>query len=130
MSNVSLAKLLRDFSQHRCVFENRPTKYKFGTLNYGEIPGTLNSADGDPWDVFAPGYSYSLRTGKEYKPIGILGIFYLSNGNHKIAVRLSIPGFDKIKAMNEIKRYCKRYSEYTKICGVFVPHHKQRNRLM
>ena len=47
-----------------CVFENRK---KFPFKNYGEIPKTCNPADGDPWDIFAPGYHIKIPRDKKYK---------------------------------------------------------------
>lgn len=104
--------------------EYRIKKYKFGTLNYGEIPGLYNLADGDPWDVFAPGYEKIIPINKPYKVKEIIGIFMLENGNHKIAVRLFLPGFDFIRAHKEIIKYCKNYSQKTKIKGKWIQFYK------
>ena len=54
--------------------EKRPKKYKFGSKNYGEIPGWINKSDGDPWDVFAPGYAYDLKINKQYKIKSVIGV--------------------------------------------------------
>ena len=65
-----------------------------------------NKSDGDPWDVFAPGYSYTLSTSNSYRIKKILGILLLENGNHKIAVKLyasQAPGFNYKRAMKEIQ---------------------------
>lgn len=103
----------------RCHFEDRKKKYKFGIKNYGEIPKMLNIADGDPWDVFAPGYDY-MPMYKLYKIKKIIGIYLLQNGNYKIAVKLYKPGYDDNVAKRDIETYCKRYTEYTKIKGDFI----------
>ena len=102
------------------VFEDRPQKYKFGTKNYGDIPGFLNAADGDPWDIFAPGYTKSLSLDKKYKIKDIMGVLLLKNGNHKIAIRLYVPNYDPIKAVAEIKRYCARYVAEQGIPGKYI----------
>ena len=107
-------------SKYKCILENRPLKYKFGTYNYGEIIGLRNKADGDRWDIFAPGYGKELPFFNEYKIKSILGIYLLSNGNHKIAVTLYLPGFDSKQATKEIREYCNNYTNYTKIDGKYL----------
>lgn len=107
-------------SKYKCILENRPLKYKFGTYNYGEVVGLINKADGDRWDIFAPGYGKELQFFKKYKIKSILGVYLLSNGNHKIAVKLYLPGFDSKQASKEIDCYCKNYSNFTKIIGKYV----------
>ena len=47
---------------HVPIFGNQ-NKNVFGLKHYGEIPKTINKADGDPWDVAVPGYN-SLPIGK------------------------------------------------------------------
>ena len=104
------------------VFEDRPTKYLFGTLNYGDVvPPYINGADGDPWDVFAPGYDMRLSFERTYLVSGVMGVFHLENGNHKIAVRLREPGFDPLRAEAEIETYCRDYSRHTGVRGRFLP---------
>lgn len=116
-----LRKLLDNPDKHTCVFEQRPKKYKFGTHNYGEIPKWYNHADGDPWDIFAPGYNNNLMTNKPYYIDKIVGVFVLEDGNHKIAVRLkNIPIHSKQYEQNIIDKYIKNYSGYTKIKGVYM----------
>lgn len=105
---------------HKAIFEKRPMKYKFGTFNYGEIIGLRNNADGDRWDIFAPGYNGELPLYKEYSIKDIVGIFVLENGNHKVAIKIHTPGYDNKKAKKEIRDYCKNYSKYTKIKGYWV----------
>lgn len=104
-----------------CTFEKRPKKYKFGVSNYGEIKSWINSADGDPWDVFAPGYKMNIEINKPVRIEKVIGIFLLENGNHKIAVRVkNIPITSSSFEKKQIQKYCKEYSNYTKINGTFV----------
>lgn len=94
------------------AFEDRPQKYMFGCNNYGEVPGFYNVADGDAWDVFAPGYAFKqLRTDVCYKVRCIIGYLKLQNGNHKIAVRLHENGYCGQSSAEEIERYCKVYTK-------------------
>ena len=82
-------KSVIDSKKHRAVFENRPKRYMLNCNNYGDIPGLTNRADGDPWDVFAPGYTYkALHIGKPYQIKDIVGYLRLDSGNDKLAVLL------------------------------------------
>jgi hypothetical protein len=116
-----LKRLLKNPHKYTCIFENRPTKYKFGTYNYGEIPMWYNRADGDPWDIFAPGYKYKLEHNVPYVIDKIIGVYFLENGNHKIAVRLKHLQVDSQKYEKEIiNKYTKKYTHYTKIRGQYL----------
>ena len=87
----------------------------FGCHNYGDIPGLLNRADGDPWDVFALGYGYKeLQIGKPYEIRNILGYLRLENGNDKIAVRLYWRGFELASAREEVRRFTQKYTRRVK----------------
>ena len=119
---VSLKKIINLLLEKKCKvkMEYRKKKYKFGSLNYGDVPGFYNLADGDPWDIFAPGYENELPLDRFYKVKGIIGIFMLENGNHKIAVKLYVPGYSKNRADSEIKKYCKTYTLKTKHVGKWI----------
>lgn len=103
-----------------CIIENRPKKYLFGTKNYGEVIGFRNKADGDRWDIIAAGYNKYLDRYKPYKIKDILGVFLLENGNHKLIVKLDIPGYDKIYSNIELQDYAKKYMKYTKVNGYMI----------
>lgn len=105
--------------KRKIVFENRPLRYCFGTKNYGEVPGTFNPADGDPFDVFAPGYSRRLPFGKPYVCKDVIGVFKLENNNDKIAVRIFAPGYDEEVAKRDIRNYCERYTRFTRKRGTW-----------
>ena len=116
-----LNKLVNDPHSHKCKFEHRPAKYKFSAHNYGEIPKWHNRADGDPWDIFAPGYKQHLQINRPYIIDKVIGVFMLENGNHKIAVRLkdfSITSNNYEKDI--IKSYTKKYSKHTKVKGKYI----------
>lgn len=120
---VTLEHVLENIENNRnhpIVFEYRPAKYMFGTLNYGEVKGWKNSADGDCWDVFAPGYVAPLPYGVPYFAQSVLGVLKLENGNHKIAVRVDAPGFDAKRARREIERYVYMYTVRTKKAGMWI----------
>ena len=107
--------------EYKAVFEKRPRRYMFCCKNYGDIPGLLNRADSDPWDCFAPGYEFrELTIGKKYKIKDIMGYYKLKNGNHKIAIQVYVPGFDKDKAKREIMNYCDKYTKGVRVEGEWV----------
>lgn len=115
---MNIHTLLKILPTLFCVFEYRPRKYMFGLNNYGDIPKMINKADGDPWDVFAPGQK-KMDIGKKYKIKKCLGILFLSDGNHKIAVDVT-GNVDTQKALDEIDVYVKLYCDYVEITGHFV----------
>ena len=113
--------ILRHASQLSVVFEKRPKKYMFGCHNYGDIPGYINEADGDPWDVFAPGFEFrELKIGSKYKIKKVIGYYKLKNGNDKIAIRVFCPEYNEDNAKKEIKRFCALYSKRVKVPGKWV----------
>lgn len=95
------------------VFDARPRKYKFGTRNYGEVAHEWrNAADGDRWDVFAPGLPRALPTGRPFRVRAVLGVLWLPNGNHKIAVRLAADQglYNETRAREETARFVNEYT--------------------
>jgi inorganic pyrophosphatase len=124
----TVIKKLPNSNINMVFLEYRPVKWMFGVKNYGEIRNIkninetyINKADGDPFDVFVPGYNRKLKLDTSYKVKNILGIFWLKNGNHKIAVGLYVPGFDYNTAIQQIKSYCTKYSTTLKKEGWWIP---------
>lgn len=114
-------KLCIKSNVYKCTLQDRCSKYKFGTNNYGEIIGLKNRADGDRWDIFAPGYFGKLKTNSPFLIKSVIGVYKLENGNHKIAVRLYKSGFCETYCNREIQRFCSTYTNGTKVKGVWVP---------
>ena len=106
--------------RHMVILEHRPKKYLFGTLNYGEITGWYNSADGDCWDVFVPGMKRRLPLKTPMKVKEILGVLFLENGNHKLAVQVYYPNFDNDAAEQEITQYSKIYTQKMNKLGFWM----------
>lgn len=117
--------MLRHITLLNAVFERRPPKYMFGTQNYGDIPGTLNCADGDPFDVFAPGTATKLKIGEPYRIVRVYGVYMLEDGNHKVCVGVKHAPIDVQRARAEVRRYCTRYTAFTRVKGEWVPMHRQ-----
>ena len=93
------------------IIENRPKKYMFGAKNYGELPGTINKADGDPWDVIVPGYD-KLERNKLLRIKKIEGIIFLSNGNHKLIYDIYHDQKRSKHWKNQIKTYATKYKKF------------------
>ncbi len=109
---VDIGTVFKEITNGRpVVFENRSEGNLFGIKNYGEIPGLLNSSDGDAWDIVCPGYTNRLPFKTEYKVKEILGYLHLDNGNHKTFVRLVEEGggFDEKLMYSQLTTYVCRY---------------------
>ena len=126
---AKLETVVKNLVNECVVLQARPLKYKFGCLNYGEVvrEDWRNCADGDKWDIFAPGYNTVLPTGVVMQVERVLGVFLLSNGNHKIAVRLkcSEPYSDR-RANDETRRYVMEYTRRMRLIGTYVPYYTVR----
>jgi len=111
-------KKLLTTSELYCKLEERPTRYMFGTNNYGEIINTINPSDGDPWDIIVPGYE-KLEINKEYKIKKLEGVIEMPNGNHKLIVDIFIDNirFSKKHIINEIYTYRRLYNRICKRRG-------------
>jgi len=116
----SFEDVMTQINSRSVVMEDRPPKWKFGTLNYGEVVDMVNKADGDCWDVFAPGYDRFLDVDVQMPVKNVIGYLKLNNNNHKIAVQLYQKGFDQERALAEIKRYCFNYTCYANKNGRWV----------
>lgn len=114
-------RLSAERGRPRITFQHRPEQYMFGCHNYGEIPSLRNRADGDPWDVFAPGYGFhALSDQRPYRVKDVIGYLRLKNGNDKLAVLLYVPGFDENDAKEEISRFVRSYTRSV-VKGYWVP---------
>lgn len=114
---VDLSYVLNHLPCANVTLQPRPKKWMFGTLNYGEVESNwFNRADGDRWDIFAPGYESTIAAGS-YRCTSVLGVFILSNGNHKIAVRIDHPGFSQSRSRSEVRRYVQQYCKRMGLAG-------------
>lgn len=104
---------------HAVQFEQRPARWKFGCLNYGDAPGLLNVADKCAWDVFAPGVRVRLPYKTRFAVKAVLGVLILVNGNHKIAVELRDVAPDRAQVRADIAAYCAGYTRSLRIPGRF-----------
>lgn len=115
---VDLGHVLRRLPGKSVRLEPRPARWKFGCLNYGEVAENWhNAADGDRWDVFAPGYEAPLPTNTLYTVREVLGILKLENGNHKIAVRIATPGYRADRADREVGCFAQEYTRRMRLRG-------------
>ena len=116
---ITLDDLLPQLVDSTVRLEKRSLWWKFGALNYGEVTENwYNRADGDRWDIFAPGYDRELPVGR-YTCTGVIGVLLLSNDNHKIAVTIDVDGYCPHAAAREIKRYQNTYCRRMRKGGVW-----------
>lgn len=115
----SFKYMIKNINNKFCTLEYRIPKYMFGAKNYGDIPGYINAADGDPWDVMIPGYS-KLPINKKFKIKKLEAILFLPNGNHKFFIDI----YSNLKRNKDIKveieRYKNLYHKYTKLKGIVI----------
>lgn len=104
-------EFLNKRSNIKCKIENRNM---IGCLNYGEIPGTLNPADGDPWDICAFGIKKRLPIDKLYIIEYFIGELVLPNGNHKLIPKLKDISIDKEQFCYDIILFKNIYEKYKK----------------
>ena len=76
---------------------------------FAEFKDYMNPHDNCLWDAIIPGYEHRLKPDSHYKSQKIIGMLLLSDGNHKIAVRVNKPGYNKSKAKKDIKTYVNNY---------------------
>ena len=62
-----------------------------GIKNYGEVIGFRNRADGDRWDIVAPGLPKELPQGEPLPLSSVIGVVLIKGGNHKLVVELAPP---------------------------------------
>lgn len=88
--------------------------------NYGEIPGYINAADGDPWDIIVPGYP-ELDFGVPVKLKKLLGVYTIPNGNHKLIIDVySKHTRDEDLFRREINTFRRKYDKHNKLRGSVI----------
>lgn len=92
----------------------------YGIDNHAEFINYMNPHDKCLWDAIIPGYSKKLKGGVKYKTTDILGIFYLKNGNHKIAVKINEPGYNSCKSKRDLILYMKTYNKFVPVYGEWI----------
>ena len=108
-------------SKFKLITENRKELgFKtYGIDNHAEFVNYHNPHDNCLWDAVIPGYKEHLPFNKKYISKKIIGVLWLSNGNHKIFVRLNTLnyGFNKNLIDKQIKNFIKNYLKINKGLG-------------
>lgn len=121
---VSLRKLLfmlRD-PLHIAMEDREKLGYRtYGIKNQAEFPTLLNRSDNDPWDVILPGYKKRIRK-KHFCAHVVIGILYVSNGNHKLFMRIPYPGYSSKQAKIDMNVYKAEYSRQNPQVGTRWSH--------
>ena len=109
---ICTIKNLLNFLKNKTVItlEKRDKlKYRtYGVMNQGEFSEYLNPANNKTWKVIIPGYEERFKE-KNIIFKSIIGIFWLSNGNHKIFTHVDNNDFDKSRCLLDIKKYIDEY---------------------
>jgi len=77
--------------------------------NYGEVVGFRNRADGDRWDILAPGLPAQLPAGSRHRLSNVLGVILIKGGNHKLVVALEGNRPDAAAVKKDIKTFVETY---------------------
>ena len=105
--------LIKKKKKFNLLIENRKLLgFKmYGIKNHAEFVDYHNPHDNCLWDAVIPGYKENLPFDKNYKSKEIIGVLWLSDGNHKIFVKLFTNkyGFNEQIIKNDIKKYIKNY---------------------
>lgn len=92
------------------VMDSRGGGSREGLKNYGEIVGFRNRADGDRWDIVAPGLEEQLTAGSRHRLSKLLGVIMIKGGNHKLVVALNGARPDGEKVNEDIRKFIDTYS--------------------
>ncbi len=122
MNTISFKNLFRYVNRknRKDIFVIIEKTHKPFINNYGEIPGYINAADGDPWDIIVPGYP-QLDTYKPIKLKKLLGVYTIPNGNHKLIIDVhSKYNKDEKMFRREINTFRKKYEKHNNILGSVI----------
>ena len=116
---ITLPKLLKKIKQNNVTIEIEKRLlskgwYDYGfKKNHGFIVGNKNSSDNKEWDVLIFGYkNLNLYYGQRYKINKILGIIFLSDGNHKLIPTIPYKrGFDKNLYKKQVNKFIRNYKK-------------------
>ena len=102
-------KLISKKKKFKIIIEDRKTLgfHNYGIDNHAEFINYHNPHDNCLWDAVIPGYKKQLPIDRIYITKDIIGVLWLSNGNHKIFVRLNTYNYQfDIKSIDaDIKRF-------------------------
>lgn len=82
-----------------------------GLKNYGEIVGFRNRADGDRWDIFAPGLDVQLPADSRHRLTAVFGVLLIKGGNHKLAVGLQNFKPDPARVKADVEKFIDDYAD-------------------
>lgn len=114
---ISFPRLLRKIKNEGVTVEIERRDQGEGWYDYGykmshaSIVGLKNRTDNEEWDVLILGYRKpKFSYGQHFKTNIILGIVFVSDGNHKILMKVPYKrGFDKKVYNNQVKNFMRNY---------------------
>jgi len=119
--NTFIKKMLSKSNSIQIEDRDKDNRFKYGIENHAEFLGMMNPYDKCLWDAIIPGYKNILPKNKVFKTTKILGMLWLEDGNHKVAVRIDNPGFNNKRSKKDIKNYVNNYlSTYPNLRGKWI----------
>tara|TARA_B100002019_G_C21167853_1_gene546817 strand:- start:308 stop:697 length:390 start_codon:yes stop_codon:yes gene_type:complete len=119
MKDINIFDLIIKLNKRKLklVMEDRKkfNGFEYGIQNHAEIINFINNADNDPWDVVIPGYKKKIDVNKIFKSNYIIGVLFLENNNSKIFMKVDHPGYNKTKAITDIKKFITNYYKKWKL---------------
>lgn len=113
----------RPFNTFILEIEEREPNWNYGIDNHAEFIQYMNPHDNCLWDALIPGYNKILSPNKQYIVKDIIGIYLLKNGNHKIIVKVYIPGYDPVESEKQVKLYMDTYFKRHNIPNTWIEIH-------
>jgi len=102
--------------------ENRKSLNDYGfPTNNATILGYINPADNDLWDALLFGYKHKFKYDEKYKTNQLIGIIWISDGNHKLLFKIpGMQGFSKARYKKEINKYITKYKTLNKLNAEYI----------
>lgn len=119
--NKFIKKILSKSTLIQTEDRDKYNRYKYGIENHAEFLGMMNPYDKCLWDAIIPGYKIILPKNKVFKTTEIIGMLWLEDGNHKVAVKIDYPGYEFKRSIKDIKSYVNNYlNTYPNLKGVWI----------
>ena len=107
--NQFITTILHEKSELLIEDRHKIDSNTYGIENHAEFVGKMNPYDNCLWDAVIPGYKKIIPKNKIYSVKEIIGMFWLSNGNHKVIVKVDESGYSHIKAKDDLDMYINNY---------------------
>jgi hypothetical protein len=107
--NIFIKNILSSSNLIKVEDRDKYNRFKYGIENHAEFLGMMNPYDKCLWDAIIPGYKKKIPKHKIFQTIEILGMLWLEDGNHKVAIKINYPGFNYQQSKFDIQNYIHNY---------------------